>query len=554
MGSILSLHVYHDVGRAGGPSRPPFSQLTTSMKRVREEEERKEVQVERRRLLPELKDHALLHQRRLVKKIQVCSDLPGQLLWWPMGWGKTRGAILALELGFQIKGNILIITRAALTGNFHEELDKLKDWGFNKTRYTSVSYETFCSRPYEFTDYQAIVLDEVHHVRNAQSQRYLPIFQACQRAQKVIALSGTPFVNHGSDLGAILNLILATSEDRGKTTKIIKCGEWSGKGRQPYLPTTRKLWDIRYGETNRDNWKHLKLYTSTLISYVEEDKKSEEYVKHFPQTSYRTLEIPMDKEHYKSYQRKDDENRPDQCYTKKLSKKKALSVEDTNHDRLLGQLQTTMGLSQVNKSQFLGYVTKMRQASNYLSDDKCTKFRQVIGCVLKKVKNDPKYKAVIYSNFLKHGIDYFAIQLKRFKVPFDTVEGSTKDMSIPVKKFNSGNIRVLLITQSGVEGLNLTSKNGGEIDMFLMEPHWNETRLRQAECRVIRYDCGASKVNVWRLLAVAPNGVDQTIDTLLHKICHTKDEGLEGWKALAKKYSIETTDVPDLKQRLSCVA
>lgn len=522
------------------------------MKRIREEKHN-EVRPLRRQLIPDLKDHALLHQRRLVKNLQACTDLPGQLLWWPMGWGKTRGAILALELGYQIKGKVLVITRAALINNFHEELDKLKDFGFNKTRYISVSYESFCSRPYEFTDFQAIVLDEVHHVRNAQSKRYLPIFQACQKAEKVVALSGTPFVNHGSDLGAILNLILATPKNRNKTTKVIKCDEWTGRGRQPYLPTTRKIWDYRYGKNNRDNWKHLKLYSSSIISYVEEDKNSEDYINHFPKTDYRTLKIPMDEEHYKSYQRKNIENRPDQSYSKKLSQKKALKMEDENHDRLLGQLQNSMGLSKVNKSAFLGYVTKMRQASNHLDDEKCTKFRQVIGWVIQKVREDSKYKAVIYSNFLKHGIDYFARQLKRFNIPFDLVEGATKDVTIPVNKFNSGKIRVFLITQSGVEGLNLTSKNGGEIDMFLMEPHWNETRLRQAECRVIRYDCGASKVTVWRLLAVATNEVDQTIDTLLYNICHSKDEGLEGWKALAKKYSIETTKVCDLKQLLKCV-
>lgn len=528
------------------------------MKRCLNDEPDTDDVLKRRQLMPDLKDYLMIHQRRVLKKVQACSELPGQLLWWPMGWGKTRGAIFLLELGWKVKGPILVITRAALVNNFHQELEKLKDFGFQKSRYTSVGYESYCSNPSKYQDFEAIVMDEIHHVRNAQSTRYLPIFQACQKAKKVVALSGTPYVNHGSDLGSILNLILASKDGRGKTTKIVKCEEWTGKGRQPYLPTTKKLWEYRYGDKNHQNWCHLKLYTSTLISYFEKDKKSDDYLQHFPTVHYRTLEVPMDEKHYQTYAKLDNEVRPEESYSKKLSKKKSLQLEDQNHDRLLGNLQNRMGLSQTNHAQFLGYVTKMRQASNFLGDDKCTKFRQVIMNVIQKIRKDSNYKAVIYSNFLKHGVDYFARHLKKFKIPFNSVQGSTKDVNEPVSQFNSGKIKVLLITQSGVEGLNLTSK-GGEVEIFLMEPHWNETRLRQAECRVIQYDCGASKVTVWRLVSVAPLKFQdkdwevQPIDTVLNKICGRKDEGLEGWIRLVKKHSIDSIPMDDLRNRVGCV-
>jgi len=508
-----------------------------------------------------IRDALMDHQFRTLKYVQrYASKLPGMLLWWTMGWGKTRGAIFLLEKGWNIKGKIVVITRATALHAFFDELKKLQKegWNFDASRYQSVSYESFCKHPKEYEGAEAIVMDEAHYIRNSMSQRYPIILKACSRVRVTLALSGTAAVNHPCDVGSLINCIISDNQERKTCTKKIQSEEYYGKNRQPFLPTTRTTWDHRYGENTQFNLKHLKYYISSLVSYFEGKKDSPDYKKHFPEVKRKTLMVPMHPAHYKRYLQVEKEHRPkiDGTKRRKISKKKAFDAEQkVFSQRGFDTFQKGMGMEQVGSMEFLAYTMHLRQASNYVSDDLATKLRAVMAHVLGKRKENPNYKVVIHSNFLRCGIDYFSRMFHFCKIPFSRIDGSTKDVERQIDCYNKGKTKVMLLSSAGSEGLNLMATN----EMFIVELHWNKTKPEQTEHRVIRYDshaqCEGNEVTVYHLVSTIPKGFKETdlkpVDHMLHKICTSKQDAIDNFKTLVQKACIHNVDLLTRSKALS---
>ena len=140
-------------------------------------------------------------------------------------------------------------------------------------------------------------------------------------------------------------------------------------------------------------------------------------------------------------------------------------------------------------------------------------------------------KAIIYSNFVRSGIDPTAEYLehlgyKRY-IPHETTEDSISgyygiysgdvkpdDRTATLNEYNDTNspLTVLLISSSGAEGLS----SKGTRDVHILEPYWNWERSLQVMARAIRYKSHEHlpekdrNVQVYIYLAIAPKDVKTT--------------------------------------------
>jgi SNF2 family DNA or RNA helicase len=135
------------------------------------------------------------------------------LLSWDMGLGKTAAIIAATDYLMQqgeIK-NILVITKASLVYTFADEVRRFSDrtclvinGSFNHRRnlytfemhhydYVVVGYETFREDWVVYTDFDCLVLDEAHKIKNPESIIGEVIHEI--PAKRVYLLTGTPIIN-----------------------------------------------------------------------------------------------------------------------------------------------------------------------------------------------------------------------------------------------------------------------------------------------------------------------------------------------------------------------
>jgi SNF2 family DNA or RNA helicase len=97
----------------------------------------------------------------------------------------------------------------------------------------------------------------------------------------------------------------------------------------------------------------------------------------------------------------------------------------------------------------------------------------------------PRAKAVVYSNFLGAGLDPYKRRLEAANIPYGAFTGemSKARRDDLVRQYNDNKLRALLISSAGGEGLDLK----GTRLIQVLDPHWNEEKLKQVEGRGIRY-------------------------------------------------------------------
>jgi len=171
-------------------------------------------------------------------------------------------------------------------------------------------------------------------------------------------------------------------------------------------------------------------------------------------------------------------------------------------------------------------VTKARQAAQStqnrfgLNDkmlETSTKLERVASDAEEHLAADPRNKTVIYSNFIKGGVEAVHYALTQRGIPHSIFIGAGREVGEheiskegrqqAVKDFKAGKTRVLVLSGAGAEGLDLKNAN-----MFqAMEGHFNPEIIRQAQARVRRLEGQAQfapedrRVIVKRYVSVEPN-------------------------------------------------
>ena len=435
------------------------------------------------------------HQKKIIKQLYNNPLSPGCLLDHELGSGKTQTIIGAIERLRQHPNHpsfketpVFVLTMKALVENFRNELEKSKN--LQETRidlYHIMTYDNFRlhSKKYDTSD-AFIIIDEAHNFRTPNADRYIKTMIAAKKASKVFLLTGTPTVNYNIDMAALLNLVLADDERL----------QFSSRGKiAGYLPTTKKSWNSQFSA----NLDPIKNYTTCLISHYRENHNSKDYKLHFPSVTKRIAQVPMKPEHANLYR-----NLQAQQLSKLFSgrgggKEDKLSKHGNFTEKEFQDFNTRMqGPAKLGDSKdlrYLAYMMAMRMACEYMEDSESEtsfmpKIEYAVDMIIKNHRAGSTYKAMIYDNFIGYGVRQIETLLTHAGIPHVVITGQSSDVKSPqdimakVKQYNSGDVRVIVLSSAGAHGLDLK----GTSQAFLLSPHWNHAKEMQAEARVIRYD------------------------------------------------------------------
>jgi SNF2 family DNA or RNA helicase len=220
------------------------------------------------------------------------------------------------------------------------------------------------------------------------------------------------------------------------------------------------------------------------------------------------------------------------------------------------------------KKNYLSYVMKvikkdpeefligLRQACNYVNNDLHFDVNKVsnnlknysikFDYIFNKM-NETNGLIVIYSFFVEKTIDILAEIMKYRKIKYEKFIGGYTDnqkariintFNLP-QNVNGGLIKVLLLSSAGGEGLSLKKVR----QMHILEPHWNELKIKQVIGRGIRI-CShyilppeERNVDVFRYIATIDR-VD-TADEIVYNISKRKLELTTSFENAIKEVAVD---------------
>ncbi len=426
------------------------------------------------------------HQQRVVDRISK-PDQPGLLVAHGLGSGKTLTAIAAQDaLGLDSD----VVVPAALRANYAKELKKHHKGERNKSDIQSMQNMAVSG---ESPTKPMLVVDEAHRARDPASKTYRAL--KANSSKKRLLLSGTPFFNRPSDISSLINLA-AGSNVLPTLQKDFDSRFVSNEKVDPGV--VGRLRGVKAGTRTGLNPKRKEELSSILKKWVDYHEGSTE---NFPEVSREDVRVPMDSAQQDVY--------------------------DTmmNKAPLWVRYKVRKGLppSKQESQQLNAFLGAVRQVSNtsapYVADDakyNDPKIQRAFEELQKDFAANPNSKAVVYSNYLAAGLDPYKKRLQEANIPYGEFSGQMpKDVRNDlVRQYNEGKIRTLLLSSAGGEGLDLK----GTRLMQILEPHWNQEKLKQVEGRGIRYKSHDDlapedrKVRIQRFLATRrPQGITQRL-------------------------------------------
>lgn len=393
------------------------------------------------------------HQQRVVDRMKDPNQ-KGLIAVHGLGSGKTLTSIAVADaLGLPAD----VVVPAALQANYAKELVKHTD---KPPHANIVSLENSARKGGGFLKNPLMVVDEAHRIRNPGKTRNA---LSMSPSEKRLLLTGSLVYNHPSDMSALVNL--AAGE------KVLPASPSEFEGR--YIQETSKgpgFWGSLTGApsttslgVNPSSREELK---GILKKYVDFHPGSTEG---FPERTDQVIRVPM-----ADHQRKIDD---------------AL-LEDLPpwaRQKILKNLPPKRSEAQ----QLNAFMTAIRQNANTTQafDTKNApeqpKLDAAMGELRKALDANPKAKAVIYSNWIDAGITPYKAMLDQHKIPYGEFSGqmSKNQRDDLVRQYNDDKLKALLISSAGGEGLDLK----GTSLLQVLEPSWNEERIKQVIGRGIRF-------------------------------------------------------------------
>jgi superfamily II DNA or RNA helicase len=392
-------------------------------------------------------------QKRVVEKMQ---KEPALLAYHALGSGKTLSSLAA---GEQIKGPKTVVVPAALRENYRKEIAKFTDQPAEAPDYTVSSYNKAISKG--LPEAGLTIFDEAHRMgRSGTKISKLPL----KAHGKVMFLTGTPVRNDPSEFVPLLKVL--------------------GQGRNP--PESNKAFREKFVEEVmvRPSWWQATWHgvKPGMVERLRNQGELQRLIKgrvdyhplqgEFPRVDEQDVAVEMTPEQTKLYEAFLNE---DSGLAYKI--KKNLPPSKAESPRLNAFLSAVRQLSN-NPTTF----DKSMQGSAIAHSPK---LRRMLGELYKGLATDANFKGVVYSNYLKSGILPLADALERKGIPHAVFTGGLKDSERReiVDNYNSGKVKILLVSGAGSEGLDLK----GTKLMQLMEPHWNQARLDQMIGRAVRH-------------------------------------------------------------------
>ena len=450
------------------------------------------------------------HQQRVVDRLQR-DDQPGLVAIHGLGSGKTLTSIAAADA---LGRNTHAIVPASLQQNYLKELEK------HKAEVTpDLSTLQAVTRRGELptaTDEDFLVIDEAHRLREPGTKGYQTVRDI--PAAKRLLLTASPTYNRPSDIAPLVNIaagkrVLPGSQqdfearyvgqqtvDPGFIARVFRGIQ---PGSRPVLQNTKELGGI------------LKKWTD----YHENPTDTAD----FPTRIDEVIEVPMSDTQQDVYKTITGKAPAWVQYKirKGLPPSKAESQDLNAFLTGARQAQLSPGVFQQGGAP-AGAATKQRAAFE--------RFKA-------SLEANPDHKAVVYSNYLDAGLSPYRQMLDEHQIPYAAFTGDMKarERAQAVKDYNEGKLRALLVSSAGGEGLDLK----GTRQMQILEPHFNQEKLKQVIGRGIRYQSHADlpedqrQVAVEQYLSTMPKrtglkkfflgDADTTADQYLHQMSQDKE-------------------------------
>lgn len=433
-----------------------------------------------------------------IPPIKYIRNAYGLVLFHSPGSGKT---ITSLEMARQFASHqVLIITTKSSVKAFQDDMAKI---GWN-TPVEFHTYKKFISA-YEsnihICENKIVIIDEAHRLRN-ESKDMLLIMSAVASAHRLILLTATPVINYPSDISPLINMVK----------------------KQEVLPSAKNLFDFYYLSDEQDELTNTQMLENKIacgISYYENVNQSS-----FPEVIVSTMRIEMDPNQILEYKK----------YVGQIILEKSIVNVDT--DVRLTDLEVNYRL--LDKKKKNSFLSATRQLSNSVDKfNPSSKVRKLITTLLSN-----QFPALVYSNYLDHGVFPVIKELEAQGISHSLISGSTSESKLGriINEYNSGKIQVLLITSAGSESLDLKCTR----QVHIMEPHWNDAKIRQVIGRAARFESHSSlpvesrKVLVFKWIGIFPPYINyKTADEYLQDLSTKKDQMFQELKKILIQASIE---------------
>jgi superfamily II DNA or RNA helicase len=480
----------------------------------------------------DVKTPLLPHQQRVVDRIQQ-KDQPGLVVVHGLGSGKTLTSIAAQEA---LKMPSDIVAPAALLQNYQKERKKHLT-GRSQSAHM-LSMQNMASKGIAPTR-PLMVVDEAHRARDPSTATFQTLRD--NTAQKRLLLTGSPFYNNPADIAPLVNLAADAKvlpyerEDFARryiTEKVVKPSLLQ-RGANIFRSDENK---VRPGTVPMLYDKMAPELRGHLAKWVDYHPGSTEG---FPEVSREDVNVPMSH--------------------------KQMRVYDTLMDKapawVSAKVKRGLPPNKQEAQQLNAFLSGARQASNTTApflgegreqDVQDPKIQAAFEHMQRMLKENPRGKGVVYSNYLHAGIDPYKQRLTQAGIPFGEFTGEMpkKKREQLVRDYNENKIRALLLSSAGGEGLDLK----GTRLMQVLEPHWNEEKLKQVEGRGARFQSHTDlpkeeqKMLIERYLATRPQGIlsraaqkvigrapDKSTDEYLAQMSANKEKLIEQFRALLPK-------------------
>ena len=397
----------------------------------------------------------LPHQERVVSKWEGEAQPPGMLIYHGLGSGKTPTSIAVGETMPGIKN---VVVPAALRENYRKQL---RQFSTDPRKYRIMSYTEALKGKAEapFT-----VFDEAHRMgREGTAMSMLPR----RMPGRKLLLTGTPVRNEPSE---IVPLLKAISSDRP-------------------IPQTQEAFDRQFIGTQT-------VRPDLLSRIFLGVKPGERQVFREPEQFKKLVEGRVDYQPSRGEFPSSAEKHVDVDMTPAQSE---LYRGVMGGSSLAWKIRLNLPPSKSEAAQLNSFLSGVRQVSNNPAAydtrmvgnpvDHSPKLQRMIDDVQKGLKNTTNFKGLVYSNYLDAGIVPMSAHLTKLGIPNAIFTGEMNDKlrKKVVDDYNKGDVKVLLVSGAGSEGLDLK----GTKMVQVMEPHWNLARTKQVIGRAIRHQSHA---------------------------------------------------------------
>lgn len=422
----------------------------------------------------------LPHQQRVVDRIRR-EDQPGLVVVHGLGSGKTLTSIAAQDA---LRMPATAVVPAALQANYEKERQKHLRGPRQPVRLETLQR---VARRGQVTSNPLLVVDEAHRLRESGGKGSQAV--AKTTADKRLLLTGSPFYNRPEDLSSLVNVaagqsVLPTDEKafgrRYLKTKVVRPGLWG------------RLRGIEPGEEqvlNKDRRQELRDIYGKWVDYHPGSTEG------FPEVTREEVRVPMSRTQLALYD----------------------ALAKTAPASLRAKVEKGLPPNKREAANLNAFLSAVRQVTTSTAAHQAPgaaveapKVDAAFGRLQKTLGDNPAAKAVVYSNFLEAGIDPYKARLQAAGIPYGeftgAMDGPARDQL--VRDYNEGKLRALLLSSAGGEGLDLK----GTRLLQVLEPHWNEEKLRQVEGRGARYQSHSHlpeaerTMHVERYLAERPKG------------------------------------------------